>query len=301
MSPSGASSLANRVGTAPGLRAEVGGTLLFAVPGVPAELRPMIVEQVVPELRERGGLPAALVTRQLRVAVLGESLVATRLAPLEAALPSGVQLAYLASVGEVRVRFTGTDPAVLDLVAAEAAELIGDAVSGRGDETLPRTVVRLALGQGRTLAVAESLTGGSVASALVDIAGVSAVLRGGVVAYATELKTSLLGVDAGLLVREGPVHAEVAAAMARGVAERLGADVGLATTGVAGPDPQDGVVPGTVHVAVAGPHGLSRVESLTLRGDRGTIRTLSVVHVLDLARRVLIELGSSDRPAEQPG
>lgn len=140
--------------------------------------------------------------------------------------------------------------------------------------------------RGWTLAVAESLTGGLVTAALVDVPGASAVLRGGVVAYATDLKASLLDVDAGLLAQRGAVDPDVAAAMARGAAHRLGADVGLATTGVAGPDPQDGHAPGTVHVAVATPDGV-RVASLTLPGDRAAVRGAACARVLELALRTV--------------
>jgi nicotinamide-nucleotide amidase len=107
--------------------------------------------------------------------------------------------------------------------------------------------------RGQTVAVAESLTGGLICAALIEVSGASAAVRGGVVAYATELKHRLLDVDAGLLARNGPVDPDVAAQMALGVRERLGADWGLATTGVAGPDPQDGVEPGRVYVGIAGP------------------------------------------------
>ncbi len=115
---------------------------------------------------------------------------------------------------------------------------------------------------GRTLAVAESLTGGAVLATLVAVPGASAVLRGGVVAYATDLKATLLGVPAELLAERGAVDRDVARAMAAGVRERLGADWGVGTTGVAGPDPQDGHPPGTFHVAVAGP-GVAEVLSVT--------------------------------------
>jgi nicotinamide-nucleotide amidase len=136
--------------------------------------------------------------------------------------------------------------------------------------------------RGWTLAVAESLTGGAVCARLVDVPGASRVLRGGVVAYATDLKASLLGVPEELLAARGAVDSDVAAAMASGVRERLGADVGVATTGVAGPDPQDGRPPGTVHVAVATPAG-SRVASWTIPGNRAAIRAASVRGVLELA------------------
>jgi nicotinamide-nucleotide amidase len=143
-----------------------------------------------------------------------------------------------------------------------------------------------------TLAVAESLTGGALAAAVVDVPGASAVLRGAVVAYATDLKHALLGVDAALLARQGAVHPEVAGQMADGVRTRLSATWGVATTGVAGPDPQDGRPPGTVHVALAGPQGVT-VESLTLPGNRAQVRSRTVAVALELLGRAL-------GPAVQP-
>ena len=140
--------------------------------------------------------------------------------------------------------------------------------------------------RGWSLAVAESLTGGLVSATLVDVPGASSVLRGAVVAYATDLKGTLLDVDRALLDARGAVDPDVAAAMARGVRARLGADVGLATTGVAGPDPQDGKPPGTVHVAVSTPDG-STVRSLLLAGDRALVRVRSVDAVLALAVEIL--------------
>lgn len=146
--------------------------------------------------------------------------------------------------------------------------------------------------RGWTLAVAESLTGGLVSATLVDVPGASSVLRGGVVAYATELKATLLDVDKVLLAERGAVDPDVARAMATGVRARLGADVGLATTGVAGPDPQDGHPPGTVHVAVSTPAG-THVRSLRLAGDRGAVRAQSVDAVLALGVEIVAGRGES--------
>lgn len=161
------------------------------------------------------------------------------------------------------------------------------AIRRRG-EHLAERVVELAVPQGVLIAVAESLTAGLVAGTVASVPGASQVLRGGVVAYATELKTTLLGVDEDLLARGGAVQAEVAVAMAAGVAGRLGASYGVATTGVAGPDPQDGQPPGTVFVAVHGPRG-ARVEGRTgadaLPGGRAEVRWLTV----ELALRLLVE------------
>lgn len=149
------------------------------------------------------------------------------------------------------------------------------------DVPLAEQVVRRLTRRGLTLAVAESLTGGALVSAVVDVPGASAVLRGGVVAYATDLKAALLGVDAALLRERGAVDADVARAMADGVRQRLGADVGVATTGVAGPADQDGWPPGTVHVAVADADGVA-VRSAVLPGTRAQVRERAVRLALTL-------------------
>ncbi|WP_319593323.1 CinA family protein [Georgenia subflava] len=140
--------------------------------------------------------------------------------------------------------------------------------------------------QGGSLAVAESLTGGALSGALVTVPGVSAVLRGGIVAYATDLKEQLLGVDGELLAAHGPVHPEVARQMAAGAADRLGADHAIATTGVAGPGAADGAPAGTVWVAALGPGG-HRVRGLLLAGDRALVRRASVAAALALLGSLL--------------
>jgi nicotinamide-nucleotide amidase len=150
-------------------------------------------------------------------------------------------------------------------------------------ERLAVDVVSQAIAAGVTIAVAESLTGGLVSGTLASVPGVSAVLRGGVVSYATDLKADLLGVDVALLAEGGAVQAEVARQMASGAARRLGATHAIATTGVAGPDPQDGHEPGTVYVAVAGPSGLRTVGfdgGRRLPGDRAQVRWSTVIAAL---------------------
>jgi nicotinamide-nucleotide amidase len=145
----------------------------------------------------------------------------------------------------------------------------------------PADVVARLAAAGETLALAESLTGGMLAARIVDVPGASTVLRGGIIAYATDLKRDLLGVDAELLAREGAVHPQVAAQMASGARERLAATWALATTGVAGPDPQDGKPPGTVFLGVAGPDGV-RTTELLLTGDRAQVRAATVDAALAL-------------------
>jgi nicotinamide-nucleotide amidase len=172
---------------------------------------------------------------------------------------------------------------------AGGTDLAGPA-SGSGEalDVLLHRLVSLLKAQGKTLATAESLTGGLVGAALTDVPGVSAVYRGGVVVYATDLKAKLAGVPEDLLAAVGPVHPDTAAALATGVRERLNATYGLATTGVAGPDPQAGVAAGTVYVAAAGPDAV-QVRKLELSGDRGAIRRGSVQAVLELAAALVAE------------
>jgi nicotinamide-nucleotide amidase len=151
---------------------------------------------------------------------------------------------------------------------------------------------------GQTVAVAESLTGGLVSAALTDVAGASAVVRGGVLAYAAELKTSVLDVDGELLAKVGAVDGDVAEQMAAGVRAVMGATYGLATTGVAGPDPADGKPVGMVYVAVVGP-GSSRVKALALSGDRAQIRAQSVLAVLALlAEQVAAQNGEEPQAVD---
>lgn len=166
-------------------------------------------------------------------------------------------------------------------------------------------VVRLLTVKGETLAVAESLTGGLVAAEITTVPGASKVFRGSITAYATDLKHGLLGVDATLLAQRGAVDAQVAAQMAAGVRKALGADWGLATTGVAGPDPQDGQPVGTVFVAVEGPFGTGsgsagggKVAALRLNGNRAEIRMESVRSVLALLLERLASEHSGNERAQ---
>jgi nicotinamide-nucleotide amidase len=153
---------------------------------------------------------------------------------------------------------------------------------------LSRAIIETLTARGQSVGMAESLTGGLVAAALTSVPGASVVVRGGIVAYATDLKAALLGVPADLLARRGPVDPEVAAAMAAGVRDRLGATFGVATTGVAGPGPADGQPAGTVYIAVDGPSGLVG-RGLALAGDREQVRFETVRSVLTLLVSALRE------------
>jgi nicotinamide-nucleotide amidase len=159
---------------------------------------------------------------------------------------------------------------------------------GAATEAAASTAVSMLIVSGQTVGTAESLTGGLVAAALTTVPGASAVVRGGIVAYTADLKCSLLSVPADLIDRVGTVHPDVALAMASGAKTRLGATVGVATTGVAGPDPVDGQPVGTVHIAVSTPARAVH-EAFLISGDRPEIRRSTVDHLLDLLVRTLME------------
>ena len=158
---------------------------------------------------------------------------------------------------------------------------MADGVAGPVAHELAIEILRLLTANGQTVATAESLTGGLVAAALTDVAGASQAFRGGVIAYATELKAQVLGVDGRMLEKHGPVYAPVAAAMAEGVRTMLNATVGVATTGVAGPEPADGFPPGTVHIAVSLADD-TVVRTMALNGNRDEVRRLTVERLLGL-------------------
>jgi nicotinamide-nucleotide amidase len=281
----GAEVLPNPVGVAPGLRLPIGNAVVVALPGVPSEVEAIATDSVLPALHTRRGQTYSLWLPRADEAAAGDAL-----APLEAALRGAdVRVGYLVADGVVEVRFTGVASdgasleALLQPVVARARHLLAAGVPGVVvlDEPPAAAVVHILTAHRATLAVAESLTGGAVAAALVEVPGASAVLRGSVVAYATDLKARLLGVPEPLLTAYGAVNPDVALAMAHGARQRLDAEWGVATTGVAGPTPQDGRPVGEVHVAVAGPGG-EAMRTLALRGNRERIRSGARVAALVL-------------------
>jgi nicotinamide-nucleotide amidase len=293
--PEGGRSIDNPRGSAPGLIVEVGGKPVYAVPGVPREMEGMLERVVLADLAARAGEGRAIVSRTLRTAGVGESRLAERLTPLWESMPGEVTLAYLASPGEVRVRLTAVgatrETALAEITPVEAAVRaeLGDIVYGLDDETLEAAVGRLLRERKQTLATAESLTGGLVGGRVTTMPGASDYYLGGIVAYATDAKAALLGVDQGLLAEHGPVSEPVAAAMAEGARRAFGADLGLAASGVAGPAEQAGRRPGTLCLGVADASGTA---SATLRapGDRAQVRAWAATTALDLLRRRLQEL-----------
>lgn len=289
--PAGGTHIPNALGTAPGVRVEHDGKLIEAIPGVPAEMRAMLAEHVVPDLAGRSGGGACIASRLVRVAGMSESGVAEALAPVWGGMRHGTTIAFLAGGGEVRVRITAKasseDAAASALEAAEreVRAALGAAVVGSGEETLEVVVGRLLRERGWSLGCAESLTGGLIGARITAVPGASDYFRGSIVAYETSVKASVLGVDPALLSR--PVSEEVARAMAAGARSVLRADVGLAVTGVAGPTEQGAPV-GSVFIAVEGPPGAT-ARQVRLPGGRETIRMLSASGALNLVRLYLKE------------
>ncbi|HSQ21586.1 MAG TPA: CinA family nicotinamide mononucleotide deamidase-related protein [Coriobacteriia bacterium] len=278
----GARVLRATVGTAPGLVVDTERATLVLLPGPPAEMRPMLAELL--DQRARGTTP-----RVLRTAGATESDIQMLVQDALADTP-GVALTVLASPGLVDVVLfdSGGGPEGLEPAVKAVTRALGDRIYGDGATTLAETVLALARQRGRTLAVAESCTGGLVAAALTDIAGSSDVFLGGAVAYANDAKGTLLGVAHDLITRYGAVSDETARAMAAGVRERLHADIAVAVTGVAGPGggtPEKPV--GTVWFAVAAAEGTTATVR-HLFGDRAGVRTRATVHALDLLRRTLL-------------
>ena len=292
--PEGARYILPERGTAPGLALEHDGRRVYVVPGVPAEMREMLEGTVIPELEAAAG-PAGIVSRVLRVTGIAEARVGELLEDLFSA-HTNPTLAYLSSAGEVRVRLTAKAAtveeaeALIDPVEREIRGRLGDAVFGVDEEELEAVVGRLLAEGGVRLATAESLTGGGLATRLTAVPGASAYFVGGAVCYGDEAKR-VVGVSEETLGGPGPVSEPCAREMARGARKLFSADVGVATTGVAGPDPLAGHPPGEVWVAVSSDTGEDAVH-LSAPGDREQIRRWSEQTALDLLRRHLRSAGT---------
>jgi nicotinamide-nucleotide amidase len=310
--PDGATVIPQVVGTAPGLICPVGSTgrgtegggkVVYAVPGVPHEMREMLERAILPDLRARAGETAVILSRTLRTWGLGESALAERVTPrldaLDAAAAGGAgaaapTIAFLASgIEGIKLRVTVKAPteaeaqAALDAEEAELRSLVGPYIFSV-DEPMEAVVGRLLIERSLRLATAESFTGGLLASRLVGIPGASTWFAGGVVPYVTAAKHDVLHIAASEVV-----SAAAASEMATAVRSLFGAGVGLATTGVAGPDPQEGHPPGTVFVGLALGEAPAEAIELRLPGEREQVRQLGVISALDLLRRRLLGIESA--------
>ncbi|MFB3816243.1 MAG: competence/damage-inducible protein A [Candidatus Methylomirabilales bacterium] len=296
MVPEGAEVLHNPRGTAPGLFLRQEGRVIACMPGVPSEMKPMLLDQVIPRIRESLGLRGRIVSRVLKTCGISESMVDQRIGDYFRDMRNPT-IGVLAHAGEIHIRLTckGEDAGeigrMLDELEAKIRERLGHLIFGCDDEQMEALVGRLLRERGATLAVAESCTGGLIASRLTDIPDSSTYFDRGVVTYSPAAKQALLDVPAALIARHGVVSAEVAVAMAEGVRRRSGATFGLATTGLAGPSggtPEKPV--GLVYIGLAWEGGsLAREERLI--GERTLIKYRAAQMALETLRRHLLGVG----------
>ena len=294
--PKGGEAIPNPLGTAPGLRCEVGdgagGTkVVYAVPGVPYEMTEMITKQVLPDILERAGERAVIVSRSLKtwgtsesgLAELIESRVDQQTNPTIAFLARGIEGIY--------VRMTAKAPtesealALLDAEDVELRKVLGELVFAVDDDTMESEVLRLCEERGWSLGVAESLTGGFIGARIANVAGASRTFRGSIASYATGVKRDVLGVTA-----EGVVSEEAVKQMAEGAQRVLKADVAISITGVAGPEEMEGQPVGTVWYGIAVPGHPTEAVTARLPFDRERIRQFSTISILNLLRMRLLAL-----------
>jgi len=290
--PAGAEMIENPKGTAPGLKMRVSGAWVVVLPGVPAEMIPMLERDVIPFLQgEAGADTGVVVSRMLRTWGESESKVGETLGDLFDAARNPT-LAFLASAGEIKIRITARGASKEEAVALiapleeEVRRRLGPLVFGADDETIEAVVLGLLRERRWTLGNAESMTGGLVGAKITNVPGASDVYRGAIVAYDAAEKEALLGVSHELIEEHGVVSEEVAKAMAVGAADRLDVDVAVAVTGAAGPTAHDGRPAGTTVVAVLTPEALM-ARTLQLPGDRERVRLFAATGALHLTRMAL--------------
>jgi nicotinamide-nucleotide amidase len=288
--PEGARFIVPERGTAPGLIAEPDGVRIYAVPGVPAEMIEMMEGTILPELMSFAGV-GVVHSRILRCTGIGESRVAEILTDLFDA-STNPSVAYLASSGEVKVRLTAKASSVQDAdaliepVAAEVVARLGDVMFTTEDEELEAAVGRLLVDASKTLVCAESLTGGGIGARLTCVPGASRYFLGSAVVYTPAAKQAILGVSSATLAERGAVSEACAREMAAGARRAYGADVAIAVTGAAGPEPHDGAEPGTVWLALDAGE-LTHTRGYVSRGGRDRVRRWAEQAALDLVRRYL--------------
>lgn len=272
--PSRATVLMNHHGTAPGMWMEDGGTVFVSLPGVPYEMKHLLQEEVLPRVIKRFNRPH-IYHKTLLTYGLGESAIAERIADWENDLPEHIKLAYLPSLGKVRLRLssTGIDEKSLrqgiDSRMKVLSQMLSDIAIGYEDETsIVGRIAHILTQKNETLSLAESCSGGAIAEKITAEAGVSSFFIGSIIPYKTELKTKILGVPSSLIAEFSVVSIEVAERMAKNCRELFETDYAIATTGIAGPTKGDGNDEvGTVCIAIASPSGIAS-EKFSFGNDR---------------------------------
>lgn len=285
----GAEFIPNDNGSAPGQWYEADGKLLIMLPGPPRELQPMYHQRVLPRLIEEGWAKPREKFLQLRTTGLGESQLATDIEPIIAPYEGRLQIAYCAHEGCVDVRLSpiadALDDAQLRSLGESLKDRLGDAFSHFGEDDVAAHILQQLRSRNRTLAIAESCTGGLLASRFTDICGASKVFMGGLVCYRNSAKEQLLDIPGEVINQHGSVSPEVAVAMAEGVAERFEADYAVSITGFAGPECGNEPV-GTIYIGLSTPVGVW-AKKIYAPGSRASVKVRAVNGALDFLRRKL--------------
>jgi len=289
--PASAEILPNPYGTAPGLYLKKDGKILVMLPGPAREMHPMFEQIVIPKLQTEGIFPEIDCYLQLRTAGIGESALADKVEPI-LANKEGLVVGYCAHAGMVDLRLSSLDADILSeetlhQLGDECRKELGEDFACFGERTLAEVIFRELRSLDKTLAVAESCTGGLLSSHFTEIPGISKVFQGGAVCYHNDAKVQMLDVPESMLEQHGAVSEEVAIAMATGACEKYGADYGLSVTGFAGPSGGTQVLPvGSIYLGYASPIGVW-AKKLQLRGDRASNRRRAATAALDWMRRKL--------------
>ncbi|MEI6765084.1 MAG: competence/damage-inducible protein A [Bacteroidota bacterium] len=293
--PSASTALRNEVGTAPGMWFSKGDKDFFFMPGVPFEMKKMLEEQIIPQLKKRAG-GIHIIYRTVLTMGMGESFLSERLSEWESSLPQHIKLAWLPDAGIVKLRLTasGTDKKFLEDGISQHIEklqkIIPELIFGYDGDTLQSIIGKLLLKRNMTVATAESCTGGRIAHLITSVPGSSAYFTGSVVAYDNAVKTGILGVQEDTIIEQGAVSEAVVMQMAEGVKQLFKTDFAVATSGIAGPSgATEGKPVGTTWIAVAGPE-----ETIAIRvqfGDnRGRNISRASLYALNLLRKNIIKI-----------
>lgn len=292
--PANCEVLFNRSGTAPGMWFDEDGKIFISMPGVPFEMKVIFEEQCIPRLQKRFSLPV-IIHRTILTCNIGESFLALKLENIENNLPPHIKLAYLPAVGMVRLRFSGshTHYATLkdeiDEIITRVYDTIGVNIYGEENDTLEHVVGVLLKSNNKTLATAESCTGGYVSHLITSVPGSSSYYKGSIISYANEVKENELGVSTQILKTQGAVSEACVTQMAESVRKKLNTDYAIATSGIAGPDGGTTEKPvGTVWIAVSGPNA-TIAKQFNMGDNRERTIQRSAIQGLDMLRKMLLE------------
>ena len=288
--------LHNARGSAPGMLFRKEGKFFISLPGVPHEMKGLIMDEVIPVLLKEFTMPA-IVHRTAFTAGQGESMIAELLLDFETSLPSHIKLAYLPNYGMVKLRLTATGTVKMEIeneltpYFEKLQELVKEWLVANEDEGLEIVIGKILKAKGKTMATAESCTGGYIASLITSIAGSSAYYKGSVVSYANEIKENILGVKHETLTRTGAVSEETVAEMVKGAIAKLNADYALATSGIMGPEGGTEEKPvGTVWIAVGNKEKTETLK-LNLRFDRQRNIAMTATNALNFLRKFILANG----------